>query len=458
MLRTNPSVAAAAPQSFLECLGYFLTPRVWRQAHQALRCRRRARWRAPPLLWVLLTMTWCAGDSLAERFETARAFYIACAQRRRRPGKTVEGWQKALARVPAAALRAVAAVLRARLGQVFAARWLVDGFVPLGCDGSRLNCPRSPELEARLGIKRRRKKGQGPLPPQMRVTALVHLGLGLLWSWRLGRATASERQHLLAMLPALPRRALLVADAGFIGYELVRTLMQSQVSFLIRLSSVVPLYAAGRPAPSRFRDGVLYYWPQDQQEGGQPPVAVRVLRIRRGGRKRDVWLMTNVFEAARLPLASASRFYRWRWRNEGLFRTYKRALGKVKLMSRTVALGHREAEGSLLAVQLLLAQGALAVPAAAPLAPGLCSARGVLREIRAEIRDVTGMYLGPRQARTYRQRLEGLRVDGRQGRRNKVRRRWPGRADHKPPGPPRILRMGTLLKDLAEKTLGVAVT
>jgi hypothetical protein len=49
----------------------------------------------------------------------------------------------------------------------------------------------------------------------------------------------------------------------------------------------------------------------------------------------------------------ASQFYRWRWESEGLFRTYKQTLKKVKLVSRTVKLVHREAEASLLAVQLL---------------------------------------------------------------------------------------------------------
>lgn len=411
------------------------------------------------MLFVMLLMTWCAGDSLPERFETARAFYVACFQKRRRPGKTIEGWQKALAHVPARALRAVAAVLRARLQQVFAARWLVDGFIPLGCDGSRLQCPRSQELEKRLGGKRKRPKrsDRDPSPPQMWVTALVHLSLGVLWSWRLGKGTASERHHLVELLPTLPRRALLIADAGFIGYELLKKLVQNQVSFLIRLSSLAPLYVHKRVPLYRFREGVFYYWPQDEQKHEQPPIVVRVLRIR-SRHKKDVWLMTNVFDAAQLPLASASRFYRWRWRNEGLFRTYKRTLGKVKLMSRTVVMAHREAEGSLLAVQLLLAHGALTVPAAANTLPTLPSARNILLEIRAEIRNVTGMYLGPRQAWTYRQRLQRLRVDARKNRRDKVRRRWPGRADHKPPKPPRILKMGTILKDLAEKTLGISLT
>lgn len=464
MARTNPRAqAAATPTSFLECLGYFLTPQVWKQAHQAMHRPGRARWRPQPMLFVLLMVTWCAGDSLPERFETARAFYVACYQRRRRPGTTVEGWQKALACIPTSALRAVAAALRRRLQHVFAKRMLVDGFIPLGCDGSRLQCCRSQELEQHLLVKRKKRKPNkkrkdaDEAPPQIWVTALVHLSLGLLWSWRLGKGTASERHHLVQLLPTLPPRTLLVADAGFIGYELLKKLAKSGVSFLIRLSALAPLYTEDRIVQRRFRDGEFYYWPQREQLKQQPPVPVRVLRIRSRG-KADVWLMTNVFDSAQLSRQSASRFYRWRWRNEGLFRTYKRTLGKVKLMSRSVAMVHREAEGSLLAVQLLLAHGALALPQALDNQPLLPSARKVLLEIRAEIRNVTGMYLGPRQWRTYWERLQQIRRDLRKDRRNKVRRRWPARADHKPPGPPRILKMGTLLKDLAEKTLGTPIT
>jgi hypothetical protein len=128
----------------------------------------------------------------------------------------------------------------------------------------------------------------------------------------------------------------------------------------------------------------------------------------------------------------------------------------VKLMSRTVAQVHREAEGSLLATQLLLAQGALAPPAKAAGQAVLPSARKVLLEVRAEIRNVTGMYLGPRQALTYAERLAQAHWRERRQRTSKVRRRWPGRKDHKPPGAPKILKMGTILKDKAIQTLATA--
>ena len=475
------SGAAVGPQSFLECLGHFLTPQVWKQAQQAVPRRRAWRWQTQPLLFVLLCMTWCTGDSLPERFETARAFYLALHQRRRRPGKTFAGFEKALAALPMPVLRAVARAVRGRLVRVFAACFTVDGFIPLGCDGSRLACPHSEELERRLHLgkkkkgKRRQQKTATARPhvpaeppregtaatktraagtPQLWVTAVLHLGLGVLWSWRLGTGNASEREHLRLLLDTLPRGALLVADAGYVGYHLMASLHAAGLAYLLRLSSCAPLYVPDKSLVKN-REGLVYYWPQEMQKQNLPPLPVRLWRLR--GERGDIWLVTNVLDEERLPRRTAAKFYRWRWRNEGLFRTYKRTLGKVKLRSRTVVQVHREAEGSLLPTQLLLAQGALTQPATASGKIVAASPRKILLEIRTEIRNLTGMYLGPRQAKTYAERLAQAHWPPRQQRSRKIRRRWPGRQDHKPPRPPTILKMGTILKDKMAKTLAIVL-
>jgi hypothetical protein len=471
-----PKFPKVQPQSFLQCLQYFLTPKVWKQALRHWHPKNALRWKPQPLLLVLLVMTWATGDSQAERFETAKAFYIASYQHKRRPGKTLSGFQNALARVPARALRAVASAVRVRLQEVFAPRWLVDGFVPLGCDGSRLNCPRSPELEQRLGTHAKPTKpatpppttppttpppADGPdepreFPPTVWVTAFVHLSLGLLWSWRLGGAHASEQIHLVHLLATLPQLALIVTDAGYQSYQLFRGITKANKCFLVRLSSKAPLYTLERIAVQRFYEGRAYYWPLEMQAAEQPPLEVRVLRLV-GHRKKDVWLMTNVLERERLSRHTARKFYRWRWRNEGLFRTYKRTFDKVKLVSHTVVQVHREAESSLLAVQLVLAQGLLALPEGGTAGSVLPSARAVLVEIRAELRNVVGSYLGPRQKRTYVQRLQAAQCPRwRRQRHNQVRRVFPGRKDHKPPKPPKLQKMGTDLKKLMKKTLAKA--
>jgi hypothetical protein len=159
---------------------------------------------------------------------------------------------------------------------------------------------------------------------------------------------------------------------------------------------------------------------------------VRLLRVRGRRRRHDVWLATDVSDRGRLTREQAARLYRWRWERGGFFRTNKRTLRKVKLVSRTVALVHREAEGSLLAAQLLLAQGAAADPARA------CSPRGVLLAVRSELRQAAAA--APRGG-SFGRRVAAARREQRVRRSAKEKRVWPRRAPHQPPKPPRLLAL-----------------
>jgi hypothetical protein len=386
-------------------------------------------------------MTWCSGQSQEERFAAARAAYVAEHQRARRPGATLAGFLAALTKVPLPALRALAAGVRRRLGALWVERLrLAGGWVPLAADGSRLECPRSAPLQQRLG-----EAGKPGSAPTAYLTALVLLPVGLLWSWRWGKGTASEIDHLRRLLPTLPRRALVVADAGFLGYDLFRAIQQARAAFLVRMSSRASLYTAADVPLAAWAEGLVYYWPKVIQERGLPPLAARLLRLR--GPKADVWLLTSVLDAGQLGRATAGQVYRWRWRNEGLFRDYKRLLGKVKLSSRTVALVHREAEGALLALQLLLALAA-AAPAAAAGSPRqqLLRLRGALA---AALRG-----LGPRQFARYQEMLRVVRNKDRPHRVSaKVRQPWARRAEHKPPKPPKLRVMTEEFKAKLNKAL-----
>jgi hypothetical protein len=204
------------PASLIEFVRQFLTPRVWKQARQCVADRRsKPRWDLQPLVLVLVAMTWAVGDSESERFVAARGFFVMSHEARKRPGKTLAGFQKALTRLPVRQLWALAQGVRDEIGRRYAERLMIGGFVPMGCDGSRIECPRSAELEARMG-----KGSSEASAPTAWVTAFVHLGSGLLWSWRIGKGTADERLHLRQMLSLLPAEALVVADAAYMGYEL----------------------------------------------------------------------------------------------------------------------------------------------------------------------------------------------------------------------------------------------
>jgi hypothetical protein len=386
---------------------------------------------------VLAVMTWTTGDSEAERFVAARAFYVALHQREKRPGKTFQGFQKALAKIPLPVLHALFAAIRRRLSWLYQRYWSSHGFVIFASDGSRQECPRSAELEKRLGCCSKKDSA-----PMLYITSLVLLPAGLLWSWCVGPGTASEHAQLRQLLPTLPRCALLVADACYLGYDLFRDILHAKADFLVRVSSRAYLYQTRQQPLKRYREGLVYYWPGHACKNNQPPLALRLIRVV-GKKGRDVWLLTSVLDPLRLSRQHAAEIYRWRWRIEGVYRTYKRTLPKIKLWSRSEALVYREAEVALLALQLLLLQsvGHRSVDSRKVLVLG--SPRQMLLRLRGEITTILGTQLGPRQLQGYRAHLEQLQPGG-QGK--KTRRKWPRRKDHKAPKPPKLRVMPQRLK------------
>ena len=94
-----------------------------------------------------------------------------------------------------------------------------------------------------------------PLRPSLWLTTLWHVGTGLPWAWRIGKATDSEHAHLRQMLGLLPPQALLLMDAGFAGYELLQEILAAGHSFLVRVASHRQLLrylgCAARKRPAR---------------------------------------------------------------------------------------------------------------------------------------------------------------------------------------------------------------
>lgn len=434
-------------KSLIQSMREFLTPTVFKQVRKASRRRKSPRWDVHPLIYVVLVMTWCCGDSMPEKFEAAKAFYVMSCPKRRRPGASFAGFEKALSKIPMPVLRTLAAAIRGQVELLFGARLFVDKWIPLGCDGSRLECPRTAELEQRLAAG-----GKDGSAPTVWNTSIVHLALGFPWCWRLGNGgKASERAHLIYMLRWLPRFALIVADAGYVGYEVVRALVLAKTPFLIRMSSNATFYTENQVRIDRFREGVVYYWPRKMQQQGLPPIPGRLIRIHSRKHKVDVWLLTNVMDGGQLSVETAAQFYRWRWENEGFFRTYKRTLKKIKLMSQTVRLVHREVEASMIATQLLLCQGALAMPVANKNAPPvMCSARGVLLEVRREIGQL------PKARRAFSERIAQACRERRPRVTPKHKREWPRRKPHKPPQPPHLLTLSQAQKTNIQNHLQAA--
>ena len=126
----------------------------------------------------------------------------------------------------------------------------------------------------------------------------------------------------------------------------------------------------------------------------------------------------------------------------------------MKLASRTVRLVHRELEGSLLAVQLMLAQAALKLHPCTSVwdEPVMASPRRVLLEIRREIRDASLSRRRP----AFAQRLTRATRERRPRTSSKAVREWPRRKPHKPPRPPQLHTLTDEQKALRDQLLGAA--
>jgi len=418
----------------------FLTPEVWKQAKQAARqhgCRKRVRWTLQPLIMIGAIMTWCAGETDADRFVLSRAFYVQVhCPKRQRPGEAFSGFCRAMLHLPMPVWWAFCDAVRGRIFHLLADRMTMGDWLPLGCDGSRMECPRTEELEEDLG-----KSSKAKSAPMLWVTALVSLTTGVLWSWRLGTSKTGERQHLRDLLETLPQAALksvlLVCDAGYVGYDLIGILLKQECSFLIRLSSQAQLYSLEMVEVKRFSEGEFWYWTDKAEKKGKLPLRVRVIRVASRKLKNDVWLVTNVLDPKRLPAELAARLYRMRWESECFFRTYKRVVKDVRLVSRTTLMVVREAEVSLLACQLLLGQGALALKVGGKRAGRdelKCSAAEVLREIRRELDAVRK----PAPRTSFAKRLQLTGRDRRPRTSPKMKREPPRRKKHVAPKPPRL--------------------
>jgi hypothetical protein len=163
-------------------------------------------------------------------------------------------------------------------------QWTREGWCAFAVDGSRVECPRTKANEEELGCAGRKKTG-----PQLFLTTLWHMGTGLPWDFRIGPGTASERRHLEDMLAALPEQALVVADAGFTGYELCQRIITAKKNFLLRVGANVHLL---QELGYVGREGVdtVYLWPE--QHWKEEPLVLRLIVIESDGKKMH--LLTNV--------------------------------------------------------------------------------------------------------------------------------------------------------------------
>ncbi len=146
----------------------------------------------------------------------------------------------------------------------------------------------------------------------------------------------------------MPADALVVADAGFVGYVLCRRLLRHRRHFLLRVGSNITLLK-DLGYYHEERDGLVYLWPQKHRSCR--PLVLRLIVLRHG--VQDVYLLTDVLDLTELTDAEAATLFGMRWGEEVFYRSYKQTLQRRTLLSRTAATCLAEAQWTLLGLWLL---------------------------------------------------------------------------------------------------------
>ena len=229
-----------------------------------------------------------------------------------------------------------------------------DGKVLIAFDGSRATAPRSVANEEELcapnygkgrharrskkkseGLQRKRNEENPPHPPapQAWITMMWHMGARLPWTWRLGPSNSSERDHVKEIVndEEFPENVLFCGDAGFVGYDFWRQLVDRGHDFLVRVGANVSLLAEEYADIEQLDGGIVLCWPRNEQTTN-PPLRLRLVRIKIG--KTKMWMLTNVLQPKKLSKKQITRYYKLRWGIEVEFRGLKQVLDKHKLRCR----------------------------------------------------------------------------------------------------------------------------
>ena len=146
-----------------------------------------------------------------------------------------------------------------------------------------------------------------------------------------------------------PENTLFCTDAGFVGYEFWKHIMDRGHQFLSRVGGNVRLLR--KLGHARRDNQLVYLWPDKIRRQKQPPLVLRLLEFQ--GPRGKIYLVTSVLSERELSLKQAGQLYRLRWGVELQFRAFKQTFGRRKLRSRTAENALVELDWSLVGLWLI---------------------------------------------------------------------------------------------------------
>jgi hypothetical protein len=411
--------------------------------------RPECTWTPETLIFAALLWAWSDEKTLIERFTTARKIIINRYAGQPEPAGSYQAFIKMLCKWTEPLRQALSTAFRQRMAQTLAAVWMVEGWLVFAVDGSRIDVPRTRKNEERYSPKsklsrnaqkRRRaaKRRYSAMKarerkanvPRIWLTMMWHVGSGLPWDWRTGPSDSSERGHFQEMLGSAPVGSLLTADAGFVGYDLWKTVLAAGRHLLVRVGSNVKLLK--KLGYAREHDGLVYLWPDRKAKKRLPPLVLRMV-VLTNQERGPVYLVTSVMSERRLSDAQMATTYRKRWGIEVYYRHYKQTFERRKLRSQNPDNAMVELHWSLLGMwamglhshSRLVGQGVL---------PERISFVGVWRAYRRAMREYKSL---PDRGERLTQLIDRALIDPYK-RRNKTSRDYPRKRQLQSAGPPTL--------------------
>lgn len=479
--KKRDSLPAYNHQALREALDWSLNAEVL----SSVQFRKGCRWSPLSFVFTALLWAWSDEECLRQRFATAWKIVQRAWHSAQRVAPSYQAFTKMLRRWTTPLLVALAGHFRQQMQAKLPDRYQVGGWVVFAADGSRMELPRTVSNEQRFspassrakgkrqtsrrrGQRKRGTKGKGQgrtakiarrsrrktrqasrarqrkaSSPQLWLTMVWHVGTQLPWDWRTGPSDSSERDHLRQMVKSLPERALLTADAGFVGYEFWKEVLDSGRQFLIRVGANVRLLKGLGYA--REKTGLVYLWPDDVAAKRQPPLVLRLISVHNG--KHPVYLVTSVLDERRLSDGQAVEIYRRRWGIEIFFRHLKQTFERRKLRSKAADNAQVEADWSLLGLWTMALHAEWKL-AQAKVPVERISFAAVLRAYRTAMREYKSRPdAGEDLSSLLRRALKDEYV-----RTSKASRDYPRKKDYgPPPGPPEIVQATQAQRRLARE-------
>ena len=330
-------------------------------------------WRPSDLIVLTLLWIWSVTPKLTDAFEDARDQSIKLTGRSAL--KTYQGLAGALQTWTATFMPLLQVRLHQLIEKIGGRRHLrVGRWVAIAMDGSRATTPRTVSNEKAFcaknygkgktakyrkkktkGMRRRKNQKAKPQPqaPQIWITLMWHIGLGLPWCWKLGPSNSSERQHVQDMILTghFLKNTLFVGDAGLVGYKFWKLILEQGHHFLVRVGGNVRLLK-NLGFYTRQKKGIVYCWPNAAMKDNLPPLVLRLVKCRLG-RKKNVFLLTSVLDEQALRHEEVLSLYEQRWGVELEFRGLKQTFGRRVLRSHKSERALAEMEWSIFAMTVI---------------------------------------------------------------------------------------------------------